>query len=296
MIEILNKQFGLGKHLSFQKGSDGLIKAVIANSHADAEVYLHGAHLTHYQPKNEEPVIWISNSAVFSGDKAIRGGVPICWPWFGAHATNSEFPQHGFVRNSKWSVYASESGPDEVTSISLILNSDGSFGLWPYPFLLIMTVTVGKDLTLSLTAQNNAAVTLEFGAALHSYFAVGDSRSIRITGLDNCDYLDKPDNFALKKQSGDILFTGEVDRVYLETQADCIIHDPSLKRKIVVSKEGSCSTIVWNPGQTGASKMTDFDDDGYLTMVCVETANAANDTRQIKPLESHTLVQRIAVL
>jgi glucose-6-phosphate 1-epimerase len=296
MIKILNKRFGLGKHLSFQAGEGGLIKASIANAHADAEVYLHGAHLTHYQPRNERAVIWMSDTAVFSSDKAIRGGVPVCWPWFGAHPTNAEFPQHGFARLSEWSVYASEASPNGTTSISLVLNSDGGLDLWPQPFRLSMTFTLGKELTLSLTVQNIAPVTLEFGAALHSYFAIGDSHSIRITGLENCDYLDKPDNYALKKQFGDILIQGEVDRVYLGTQSDCVIYDPDLERRIVVSKQGSCSTIVWNPGQTSASKMPDFDDDGYLKMVCVETANAASDSRRIKPFESHTLVQRIAVL
>ncbi|MDH3219772.1 MAG: D-hexose-6-phosphate mutarotase [Gammaproteobacteria bacterium] len=295
MIEILNNQFGLEGHLTFRRGNGGLVKAVIANAHAAAEVYLHGAHVTHYQPVETGPVLWISDSAVFAAGKAIRGGVPVCWPWFGVHATNPEFPQHGFARVSEWSVVATASGTDGTTSISLVLEGDGSLDLWPHPFRLCLAVTVGKALTLSLTARNNADVALEFGAALHSYFRVGDRDSIRISGLDGCDYLDKPDNFVSKRQHGDILLDGEVDRVYIETTADCRIHDPVLARRIIVGKSGSRSTVVWNPGLAGALQIPDFDDDGYRRMVCVESANAASDTRLLEPRQSHNLVQRITV-
>jgi len=295
MIKALNKSFGLGQHLRFENGKGKLTRAVLANIHGEAEIYLHGAQLSHYQPKGQAPVIWMSDTAYFSSAKAIRGGVPVCWPWFGA-ADRPALPQHGFARVSNWCVIASELGPDETIRLSLGLDSVGNLDLWPYPFELTLTLSMGKSLSLAVTMQNKADVALEFGTALHSYLAVGDSRSIRITGLENCDYLDKLDHFALKKQSGDIRVPAGLDRVYINTEGNCVIHDPVLKRRISIGKQGSCSTVVWNPGETGAANMADFDNSGFLKMVCVETANAANDTRILKPLEQHRLVQQISVL
>jgi len=295
VIEQLNTQYGLGSQLSFQSGEGGLIKAVISNKHADAEIYLHGGHLTHFQPKNTPAVIWMSEQALFTKDKAIRGGIPICWPWFGPHTTDSSLPQHGFARNSEWSVIASESFPDGSTRLCLGLQGDGASSLWPHPFELVLAVTVGIQLQLALTAMNTGSESIELGAAFHTYFTVGDSSVIRVSGLDGCEYLDKPDNYALKSQQGDINIAGEVDRVYLQTMDDCVIDDPVLKRKIVISKEGGASTIVWNPWMRNAKAMADFNDDGYRSMVCIESANAADDVRVLEPGECHTLVQKIAV-
>lgn len=295
-MQALNDKYGLTGTLSFQRGVGGLTKAVISNDYAEAEVYLHGGQLTHFQPRHSDPVIWMSKQAIFSGDKAIRGGVPICWPWFGPHATDSSLPQHGFVRTAQWSVIASESLSGGSTRLCLGLESDGSDSPWPHPYELVLAITVGKQLQLSLTAMNTGTETIELGAAFHTYFSVGDSSAISVSGLDGCEYLDKPDNYALKEQLGDIQIGGEVDRVYLETLDDCMIDDPVLKRKIIVAKEGSASTIVWNPWVENAKAMADFDDDGYESMVCIESANAANDVRELEPGECHTLIQRIAVV
>jgi len=295
VIEQLNAQYRLGSQLSFQPGEGGLIKVVISNKYADAEIYLHGGHLTHFQPKNTQAVIWMSKQALFTKDKAIRGGIPICWPWFGPHATDSNLPQHGFVRTSEWSVIASESLADGCTRLCLGLEGDGTNRLWTHSFELVLVITVGTQLQLALTAMNTGSNAIELGAAFHTYFAVDDSSTIRISGLDGCQYLDKPDNYALKNQHGDICITGEIDRVYLETLNDCAIDDPVLKRKIIVSKEGSASTIVWNPWVKNAKAMADFNDDGYQSMVCIESANAADDVRVLEPGECHTLIQRIAM-
>lgn len=291
----LNDRYGIDGCLSFCEGEGGLTKAVITNQFADAEIFLHGGHLTHFQPKHAQPVIWMSKQAIFSQEKAIRGGVPICWPWFGPHATDSSKPQHGFARSSEWSVIASDALSDGSTRLCLGLESDGTNPLWSQPFELVFMVTVGARLQLSLTAMNTGSEQVELGAAFHTYFNVGDSRQIKVSGLDGCEYLDKPDDYALKNQVGDIEIDGEVDRVYLETLDDCVIDDPVLKRKIIVSKEGSASTIVWNPWVDNAKAMADFNDDGYQTMVCIESANAANDVRELEPGEAHTLTQCISV-
>lgn len=294
-MEQLNEQYGIDGILTFQAADNGLGKAVITNAQADAEVYLQGAQLTHFQPKGSKPVIWMSKQAVFAPNKAIRGGIPICWPWFGQHATDPSLPQHGFARTAQWIVTGSETLGEGSTKLSLALLSDGSDTQWPHPFALTLTVTVGRQLQLALTAVNSGSQPIELGAAFHSYFYVADSSAVRISGLDGHHYLDKPDNYAKKHQQGDISITGEVDRIYLDTTDDCVIHDPLLKRKITVAKQGSASTVVWNPWKDKAKAMADFDDNGYQTMLCIESANAANDLRQLKPGERHTLVQCIAV-
>ena len=294
-MEQLNNQYGIEGHLSFAIGNGGLTKAVIKNELAEAEVYLQGGHLTHFQPKGIPPVIWMSSSAFFGEGKAIRGGVPICWPWFGPHASNSELPQHGFARTSEWTVVASNALPDRVTSLSLGLSGDGSNKMWPHSFDLVLEFIVGRQLKLILTATNTGSKALELGAAFHTYFNVGDSSKIAISGLGGRDYLDKPDNYARKHQEGDIAIAEEVDRVYLDTADECIIRDSVLNRKIRVSKQGSLSTIVWNPWVEKAKSMADFDDEGYKTMVCIESANAADDVRVLEPGHKHQIVQCVDV-
>ncbi len=294
-MEELNTQFAIPDQLRFDSGDGGLTKAVITNQYADAEIYLQGGHLTHFQPKGADPVIWMCNSAIFKEGKAIRGGIPICWPWFGPHSTDSTLPQHGFARTSLWSVKSSKSLADGSTSLCLGLSSDGSNPVWPQHCELSLEFIVGRALQLILTAKNTGTVDIELGAAFHTYFTVGNSHNICISGLDEKMYLDKPDDYKKKQQTGLVTISEEVDRVYLDTADDCIIHDPALSRNIRVGKHGSLSTIVWNPWVEKATSMADFDDDGYKTMVCIESANAANDVRVVAPGRQHQLIQSISV-
>ena len=295
-MESLNKRYGIKDTLAFKVAEGGLIKALISNKLAQAEIVLQGGQLTHFKPRHASPVIWMSQQARFAPGKAIRGGVPICWPWFGPHASDSRLPQHGFARTADWAVVESESMPDGETRLCLSLPaSQVSRTQWPHCCQLLLQITVGQQLQLALTATNTGDSAVELGAAFHSYFIVGDSSRIRISGLDGHDYLDKPDGYARKQQQGDIRIAGEVDRIYLDTLGDCVIHDPVLKRKIIISKQGSASTIVWNPGREKAEAMADFEDNGYQTMVCIESANAADDVRRLAPGETHTLLQRISI-
>ncbi|MEM7126118.1 MAG: D-hexose-6-phosphate mutarotase [Chloroflexota bacterium] len=296
MIEQYNQQFLIEGHIHFEVGQGGLAKAVIRNSVAQAEVYLQGAHVTSFQPIGSEPVLWLSEDSLFQAGKAIRGGIPVIWPWFGPHPTEETKPQHGFARIMSWSIREARALSQGETLLRLGLSSSTETrAIWPQDFDLTLDITVGVALTVALTAHNQGRESIEVSGALHTYFRVDDVGYIQVEGLESRSYLDKVTGYNRKHQVGPILIDQEVDRIYLETEDECQIVDPLMKRQIHIDKAGSCSTVVWNPWQERAQQMSDFPDDGYKTMVCVETANAAEDVRQIEPGEGHTLMQKISV-
>ena len=298
IIDTLNKNFSLNEGdncLSFINTGADIPHIEIYNIFASAKISLQGAHILSWKPHNEDEVIWLSEKAVFAREKSIRGGIPICWPWFGAadekRESNIVLPAHGFARTVFWQVIDSaalESGEIQITfkldTTTLSINTEE---LWPTPTTVIYRVIVGKTLSLELTTTNNSHKTFSLGQALHTYFSVGDIRETSVHGLDGKTYLDKPDGFKRKQQIGNITFTDEVDRVYIGTSDDIIIDDK--KRKLVIKKSGSESTVVWNPWKGVADKMGDLGKEGYLKMLCVESANAADDTVTLAAGDSHTL-------
>ncbi len=295
-IRALNAQFALTGQLCFRVGENGLPMAQIDNGLATAEVYLHGAHITTFQPQGIEPVLWMSPLAQFQHDKAIRGGVPVIWPWFGPHATDSDKPQHGFARTAEWQVNATKALADGGTQLQLGLSdTPATRALWPFAFGLSLTITVGAELHIELTSRNAGEQSFIVGAALHSYFCVGDIADTHVNGLQNCNYIDQLDGNQVKQQNAAVRIAQEVDRIYLDTDAVCVIYDEKQLRHIHVKKSGSRSTVVWNPWVEKAKAMSDFSDAGYRQMMCIETANAADDVRTLMPGETHTLSQTIAV-
>lgn len=295
-ITELNNQYGIGTELRFETGAGGQIIATINNEQASASISLQGAHLMTWEPAGNVPVIWLSPAARFAPGKSIRGGVPICWPWFGAHSTEAGFPAHGFARTTDWHVINSTSLPDGATQITFELTiADMPTLQWPQPTSVQYQITIGKTLSLALVTRNTGQREITISEALHTYFAVSDVRNITINGLDGCHYLDKMDSMREKLQVGDVTFTGEVDRVYVNTEADCVIRDPTLSRQIRISKVGSHSTVVWNPWIDKATQMGDMGEDGHLNMVCVESANAANNFIVIQPKNEHRLVVKYSV-
>jgi len=285
-LQALNRTFALPGQLSFQQTADGLAVAKIANAHARASIFLQGAQLTEWTPHGQAPVIWLSPAAQFIEGKAIRGGVPVCWPWFGGHASEPGFPAHGYARTSPWEVLETAALEDGTTRLSLRLPPNPA--LWPHNTPLEIRLSVGKTLEIELRTRNQGTETVVLGQALHTYFKVADVRRIAILGLDGCPYIDKLDG-AGKRQAGPVGVAGEVDRVYLEVGGDCWIEDAGLGRRIRIGKRGSASTIVWNPWIEKAAQLGDLGEDGYLGMVCVETANAALDTVSLAVGEEHRL-------
>jgi D-hexose-6-phosphate mutarotase len=289
----LDTQFGIKGHLNFIEDSSGLTVAEIGNAQATASLCLQGAHLMTWQPKSQKiPVVWLSRDAKLAAGKSIRGGAPVCWPWFGAHATESSFPGHGFARTVPWRVIESGTEPDGATRLVLrLVESEKTRAQWPHDCTLDLTVIVGETLRMELTTGNTGTDDFVIGEALHTYFRIGDIGEVRVKGLENCDYWDKVGGSELKKQSGDIHFSGETDRVYINTAAECVIEDDKLKRRIHVAKSGSRSTVVWTPWTEKADKMGDMGQpDGWREMVCVESVNAMENVVKVAAGTRHTML------
>ncbi len=292
----LNQQFGIGSHVKFSEIAGGLIAAEINNQFATASIALQGAHLMTFQPEGEKPVIWLSKYAKFAQGKSIRGGVPVCWPWFGPHATDAKLPGHGYARTVMWDVVETRALADGSTFISFgLLETDATRAQWPHNTPVKVEITAGKSLKVELVTTNRDSQPIQLGEALHTYFHISDVAQMTIRGLENCEYVDKVGETTRRTQQGGIDITSEVDRVYVNTSADCIIEDRGLKRKIRIAKQGSKSTVVWNPWAEKADKMGDFGQDGFRGMVCVESGNAYDNVLSVGPGETHRMAVTYSV-
>jgi D-hexose-6-phosphate mutarotase len=294
--QVLNEQFAIAQHVTFAANAGGLPVAQIHNSHAEASVAVQGGHVISFQPHGQAPVLFASSLAEYAPGKTIRGGIPVCWPWFGTHPADPSKPFHGFVRAAMWQVRGASVGPGDATEVRLgLAESDATLELWPHPFDLEIVVTVGPQLQVELIARNSGDQPFVCGGALHTYYAVGDARRIAIHGLDGREYLDKVEGFKRKQQHGPVTIAGETDRIYLDTDAACVIEDPALARRIRIAKAGSRTTVVWNPWAEKARQIADLGDEEYLSMVCVETANADTDVATVAPGGEHRLSALIGV-
>jgi D-hexose-6-phosphate mutarotase len=294
----LNAQFGIDGQLSFRDDASGLVIAEISNPQATASLCLQGAHLMTWQPGSQSvPVVWLSRDAKLAAGKSIRGGVPVCWPWFGPHTANPQWPGHGFARTVPWQLIEATALPDGRTRLAFeIVQSEATRAQWPHPSTLRNTITVGQELEVQLATRNTGESAFELGQALHTYFQVGDVRRVTLHGLAGCEFIDKVEGGAHRRQEGPVAFSGETDRIYLGTAGCCEIRDAALQRSILVTASGSRSTVVWNPGREKADKMGDFGPDGHLGMVCVETANAAEDVITLRPDEEHVMAAQYRLL
>ncbi len=293
MITALNTQFGIKGHLDFIEDASGLVIAKIDNVQGSASLCLQGAHLMTWQPRSQKiPVVWLSKDAKLASEKSIRGGAPVCWPWFGAHPTESTFPGHGYARTVAWRVIESGIEPCGATRLSLrLVESNKTREQWPHECNVDLTVIVGETLRMELNTENTGDNDFVIGEALHTYFQIGDIGAVSVNGLEGCEYWDKVGGSSLKRQQGAIGFSGETDRVYINTAAECVIHDEKLKRRIHVAKSGSFSTVVWTPWVEKANKMGDLGQpDGWREMLCVESANALDNQVKVAAGTRHTLI------
>jgi glucose-6-phosphate 1-epimerase len=296
--EILAERFAIPNALRFEEGSGGLTRAVISTSAADAELYLHGAHLTHWQPHGAEPVLFLSSKSSYEPGKAIRGGVPVIFPWFGPRADGQAGPMHGFARTMEWTVEETAVDNDRNVEIALVLEpNEVTRGFGYDAFHLRFHVTIGRTLAMKLEARNDGGEPLVFQEALHTYFAIGDVNRVRVSGLAGAVYIDKTDAFQRKRQGSDpIRITKETDRVYVNTTSTCVIGDPAIGRRIMVEKSGSEETVVWNPWEDKIKTFADMTPEDWRHMICVETANAGDHSIQLAPGASHTLSATIRAI
>jgi D-hexose-6-phosphate mutarotase len=282
---------------TFEPGEGDLPLLCVRSPLAEAQIYLHGAHVTHFQPAGQAPVLFMSQHSLFAQDKPIRGGIPVIFPWFGARAQHPESPAHGFARTTEWQVESlSVDGDQLVTAVFRLTADEHTQALWPCAFDLRYRVAIGHALTLTLEAYNISSEPFTFEDALHTYFAVSDVRQTATSGLENAEYLDKTDNLQRKKQGPEpIRITQETDRVYEGTRKTCVIDDPGLRRKIKIEKSGSQTTVVWNPWIAKAAALVDFGDDEWPKMLCIETANAGANAFTLAPGQTHSTRAIISV-
>jgi glucose-6-phosphate 1-epimerase len=290
-IDTLNQRHAIADVLTFHTGMDDQPIAKIRNDNATAEISLYGGHVLSYKPHSEtEDVIFVSDLATCANGKAIRGGIPICWPWFGADPDGLGRPNHGFVRNRLWQAIATEAIDSGTTKLTLGLSdTDDTRAIWPHRFDLAIAITVGDALTVELITRNTGNTPFHLTQALHTYFIVGDINRVRVRGLEGKYYLDKVDGDARKFQSEAIAIAGEVDRIYLDVPAVLTIDDPALDRRIHTTSSGNTTAVVWNPWIDKAAAMGDLGNAEYKTMICVETTNAASDVIEVAPGETFCL-------
>ena len=262
--------------LAYSEGNGGLLKLDVRTQWSTAEVYLHGGQVTHFQKNGEKPLLFCSQLSRFQSDSAIRGGVPIIFPWFGAR--EGQESAHGFARLADWELHESAAMPEGGVTLRFNMPEIPQSSTWR-PFSLVFVVTITDKLKMDLIVTNCASDgELNFESCLHTYFTVGDVGSVVVKGLKNARYLDKLENYAEKGDSADqIEVKSEVDRTYLDTTGPVEIVDAALKRRIRVEKTGSNSTVVWNPWIAKAHQMSDFGDDEYKQMICVESGNVARN-------------------
>lgn len=286
-----NESLGIPGVLSICEGDGGLALIRVENAYANASLSVQGGQILSYCPVDAaQDLLFVSRQAYFEPGKAIKGGIPVCWPWFGPDPEQRGRPAHGFVRNRDWQLLATEARVDGSTRVLLGMRDDeSSRALWPHEFSLDLEVTIGETLDLALISQNTSQAPIVISQALHAYFSIGDVRQAQVLGLAGHDYLDKLQDGARAAQSGPVNVDGPVDRIYLDSTDTLVIDDPSLGRSIHIEREGSRSAVVWNPWVEQARAMGDFADDEYLRMLCVETTNAAEDRVTLDPGERHRL-------
>ncbi|MDR2220872.1 MAG: D-hexose-6-phosphate mutarotase [Methylobacillus sp.] len=288
----INARHALGQSLKFSRDPGGLVVAEIENPLASARLSLFGAHLLQWRPRSTSlPVIWYSPKAQLSADKPPHSGAPVCWPWFGANPLLPDSPfMHGYARKQPWEIVESGSAENGATRLLLqLLPGMEMHQQWPYSAQLTLELLVGETLRMTLATTNTGNQPCEITEALHTYFQVGDVSAARVLGLEDCAYFDKAANFAQGKQHGAVTFSGEVDRIYVDTETECVIEDPVLRRQIRIAKSGSASTVVWTPWCEKAAAMSDVAEE-WPHMLCVESANAAHNTVTVAPGETHEMI------
>jgi D-hexose-6-phosphate mutarotase len=281
-----NNQLQIPGRVKLTTGNGVLTKIDVTTKFSTAEIYLHGAHVTRFQKNGEPPLLFMSAKSLFAPDKAIRGGVPICFPWFGSRAG---LPAHGFARITEWELVATRALPDGGVRVHLQMPENAG-GANAFGGKVEYVVTVNESLTMELQITNQSAEPLIFEECLHAYFSVGDINDVAITGLKGATYLDKTDNNTRKIESSDaIKIVSETDRVYLDTTGAVEILDANLRRRIRVEKSNSASTVVWNPWSAKAKAMADFGDEEFLQMVCVEAGNVGQNQITLAPGKTSAL-------
>ena len=278
--------------VTFLDGQGDLPMLEISTHWSTAEIYLLGAHVTQFKKKDEPPLLFLSQCSRFNEGHPIRGGIPVIFPWFGQR---EGLGQHGFARVKSWDLKEVLPAPDGSVSVRFRLPDCPEAAAFP-PFTADYVVTVNQSLTLQLIITNQSKdAEFTFENCLHTYFEVADATAISIHGLMGVSYLDKVASFLEKTETSDALrVASEVDRIFLNTAGTVEILDPRIGRRICVEKQGSASTVVWNPWITKSRQMSDFGDEEYEHMICVESGNVASNSISLSPGGISTLTVKLS--
>lgn len=257
----------------------------ILHDKAEAAISLHGGHVLSFTPKGQDDLIWMSKDAIFNPDKAIRGGVPVCWPWFGRIAN----PAHGFARNSTWTLVEHRENENGVIVVLGLKTSEETKAIWPFEFEARLTVEIGDQLTITLDAKNTDDKAWNCSGALHTYLNIADISTTTITGMGS-SYIDGLLEGEVCSGGDTLSIDAAVDRVYTQPENTVLVSDT--QRTLSVTNSGHNAAVIWNPWIEGAESMGDMNNDGYQTMVCVEStyhAASLEVAQVIQPNESFTL-------
>ena len=278
------------------EGNGGLLKVRVTSAKGTGEVYFLGANVTSWKPAGREEVLFASSQLRWEEGRAIRGGVPICFPWFGGKADDPKAPAHGFVRTKTWQLESISQSGDAVT-VSMLTESNEDTKKWlSAEFRLVYRVTFDSELGLELEVNNIGQTPLHFEEALHAHHRVGNIEKTLVRGLDAIHYLDKTDSNREKIQRGEIAVISETDRVYLDTSDSIEVDDPVLQRRTRVRKESSRTTVVWNPWVEKAHSLPDFGDEEWTNMICIETSNVSDYAPTLAPGQQHRMKALVRVV
>jgi glucose-6-phosphate 1-epimerase len=285
----LTERFGIPDVAEVVAGQSGLAIVRAVAEAATAEIYLHGAQVTSWRPKGAEEVLFLSAQSRFADGKAIRGGIPICFPWFRGKSDDPKAPAHGVVRTKEWDLTGVARDGDAVVVTFETESDEASRNWWPREFRAEYRVRVGAELRLALKVTNTGSGPMRFEEALHTYHRVGEAERVRVTGLNGTAYLDNMDGNREKRQTGDVVFRAQTDNAYLETTEAVEVVDPVLGRRIRTEKKNSRTTVVWNPWRDGAKALADLGDEEWRGFACVEASNILAHAVELAPGEEHTM-------
>lgn len=272
--------------LRFQTGPGGFVRGVVTTPSCVGEFLLHGGQVTQWRPAGHDEVLWLSPDAVFEPTRPVRGGIPLCFPWFGPHPTRAGAPSHGLARTHEWSVYSVDTSGDAV-DVTLEALIEG----WACRF----TASFGGDLVTTLQVRNRLPEQASFEAAFHSYFAIRDVGAVSIGGLEHAGYIDQTNADAPRPPEGQpVRLAGEADRIYLDRDGGPITIVDASERVIEITGTNARSAIVWNPGNEKAHAMPDLGD-GWRQMVCVELGNVRDNRITVQPGQTFSMTSRVGV-
>ena len=292
----MQQELSIGEGVRLRRGAGDLDYLHVRAAGGSAMLSLQGAQLLEYRSAlSPEPLLWVSEAAEYRQGRPLRGGIPICWPWFGAHPDDAGAPAHGYARITPWTVHATERVDDVV--VLVLRMSEPACAPGPcWRAELELRVEVGESLRLRLRTRNLEPRPMRLTEALHAYLRVGDVRRVRVRGLDAATSVDKLAGLRSEVHHGDLRFDGPIDRMFVGTPSSCVVEDPVLGRHIRITKNGSASTVVWNPWQEGAARMPDMAGAGWERTLCVEAGNVERDLITLLPGAEHELGAHYQVL